>query len=82
MHNGKDYGHLLERNILNDQEFSNFLSSLNVDDRIEFETEILEAAQRSIESWFKSESSSADPSTLNSFETLKRRISTSYQESK
>lgn len=64
--NGKDYGHLLDKNILNDVEFKNFLVMLKDDEKIEFEADALEAAQRRIDSWFKTDSTSAEASTLTS----------------
>lgn len=61
---GKDYGHLLENNILNDDEFVRFIESLKQDDRTEFEADLLEVCQRRIENWFKYESESADSSVI------------------
>lgn len=39
---------------------------LKDDEKIEFEADALEAAQRRIDSWFKTDSTSAEASTLTS----------------
>lgn len=51
---------MLEKNILTDTEFDNFIQLLKAEDRVEYEAEALAAAQKTIEAWFKKDAVNAD----------------------